>query len=398
MHDFAGWRALTSLEDIGASVTVGRTLIADGGQPETVSVAEISAAAFRVARVAPRLGRTLLAEDERPGAPDVVVIGQDVWQRRFSGDPDIVGRQIQLGTTTHAIVGVMPDGFGFPVNHRYWIPLRVDPSSFAPRTGPPVSVFARLAPGATLDSAQAELTPMGLRMAAGLPDTHRHLQPRVVPYTYAYSDLAEPGNALALHAMQLAIVMLLVIVCVNVAILVYARTATRVGEIAVRSALGASRQRIVAQLFVEALLLAGVAAAAGIGLVSIAFTYLEAALRQFVGVMPFWMTFRLSTEGVIYVVALTLAAAAIVGVVPAIKATGRRVQARAARVVGGERGTDADGPAVDAADRGAGRPHRRHAAGVDLPRLGVIAVPYRRSRVCDKGLPEHAARTRSPLR
>lgn len=94
MHDFAGWRTLTSLEDIGASVTVGRTLIADGGQPETVSVAEISAAAFRVARVTPRLGRTLLADDERHGAPDVVVIGQDVWQRRFSGDPDIVGRQI----------------------------------------------------------------------------------------------------------------------------------------------------------------------------------------------------------------------------------------------------------------------------------------------------------------
>ena len=115
-----------------------------------------------------------------------------------------------------------------------------------------------------------------------------------------------------------------------------------------RSALGASRQRIVTQLFVEALLLAGVAAAAGIGLVSIAFTYLEAALRQFVGVMPFWMTFRLSTEGVIYVVALTLAAAAIVGAVPAIKATGRRVQA-GCRVVGGERGADADGPAVDAA-------------------------------------------------
>jgi putative ABC transport system permease protein len=140
--------------------------------------------------------------------------------------------------------------------------------------------------------------------------------------------MAEPSNALALHAIQMAIVMLLLVICVNVAILVYARTATRHGEIALRTALGASRRRIVAQLFVEALLLAGVAAWAGLGLVAIAFDRLDVAIRQFAGELPFWMAFELSTEGVIYVVVLTLLAAAIVGVVPALKATGRGVQAR----------------------------------------------------------------------
>ena len=117
MHDFAWWRQLTSLDDVGASVNLGRTLVAEGSQPETVTVARMSSSGFRVARVAPALGRYLLAEDERPGAPDVVVIGHDVSRRRFAGDSNILGRAIQFGSTTYSIVGVMPEGFGFPVNH-----------------------------------------------------------------------------------------------------------------------------------------------------------------------------------------------------------------------------------------------------------------------------------------
>lgn len=328
MHDFAAWGDLASVTDIGAFRTVGRNLIAAGGQPETVSIAEISSAGFRVARVPPAMGRHLLPEDERLGAPDVAVIGHDVWLRRFAGDPAIIGRAIQLGETTYSVIGVMPEGFGFPIDHSFWIPWRMDPAAYAPRSGPAISVFARLAPGATLETAQAELTAAGQRTAAASPSTHEHLRPRVKPYTFGYSDMDDSENALALHAIQTAIVLLLIVICVNVAILVYARTATRQGEIAVRSALGASRRRIVAQLFTEALVLAGVAAAAGIGLVWVAFDQLDAALLQLVGRLPFWLEFRLTSEGVVYVVALTVLAAAIVGVVPALKATGRQVHTR----------------------------------------------------------------------
>ena len=327
MHDFAEWQHLTSLRDVGASVTVGRTLITEGGRPDTVAVAQMSSSGFRLAAVPPARGRYLLPEDERADAPDVVVIGHDVWQRRFFGDPRIVGRTIQLGNTAYSVVGVMPEGFAFPVNHSYWIAWRLDPGTYEPRTGPPLTVFARLAADATIESAQAELAPLGQRLAAASPATHQHLRPRIVPYTYAFSGMAEPDNALALRAMQMAVVMLLVVVCVNVAILVYARTATRQGEIAVRTALGASRRRIVAQLFAEALLLAGVSAAAGIGLMSLTFAQLDAALRQFAE-LPFWMTLRVSTAAVGYVVGLALFAAAIVGVIPALKATGRGVQTR----------------------------------------------------------------------
>ena len=329
LHDFATWRAhLTSVEEIGAARTISRNLIAPGAQPEAIAIAEMTASGFTIARVPALVGRYVLADDERAGAPDVVVVSYDVWQRRFAGDPGIVGRQIQLGNAMHTVVGVMPKGFGFPVNHSYWIPWRTPESGFAPRTGPQINVFGRLAAGASLESAQLEVSAVGERTAAEYPKSHEHLRPRLLPYAHAFTDMDDPDNALALHAMQTALVLLLVVVCVNVAILVYARTATRQGEIAVRSALGASRRRIVAQLFVEALALAAVAAIVGIGMVAVGLRLLEASAIQLAGALPFWMSLSLSPAGVLYIVGLTVLAAAIVGMVPALKATGGRVQAR----------------------------------------------------------------------
>ncbi|HEX6215647.1 MAG TPA: FtsX-like permease family protein, partial [Vicinamibacterales bacterium] len=215
--------------------------------------------------------------------------------------------------------------FVFPLDHGYWIPWRIDASGYEPRSGPSVNVFGRLAPGATIESAQAELTAIGERMSAAQPGTHQHVRPRVLPYPHAYNDMDDPQNALTLQAMQVAIVLMLVVVSVNVAILVYARTATRQGEIVVRGALGASRRRIVTQLFVEALLLAGIAAAAGVGLASVVMKQLQGQLLIVGGRLPFWMALRLPADGVLYIAGLTLLAAAIIGVAPALKATGRQV-------------------------------------------------------------------------
>ena len=320
---------MTTVEDTGVTRTVQRNLVADGRPIELVTVAEISASAFRVARVAPIRGRMLLPADEQAGAPDVIVIGHGEWVRRFESDPNIVGRSVQLGSTTYAIVGVMPDGFAFPLHHSYWVPWRIDASAYGPRRGPSVNVFGRLAPDATMARAQAELTAIGRRLAASAPDTHAHLLPRVVPYAYAFSDMDDPQNVFALYAIEVAIFLLLVIVCVNVGVLVYARTATRQGEIAVRDALGASRRRIVVQLFVEALMLTGIAAAMGVGLASLVLRQLDGSMLIVAGrVLPFWITLRLSADGVLYIVALTLFAGGIVGVIPALAATRRDVHAR----------------------------------------------------------------------
>ncbi len=177
--DFAVWRgALRSVTELGAWRDVTRTLIVTDGEASTVAVAEITASGFRVAGAAPLLGRVLDVADERPNAPPVAVLGYDVWRMRFGSDPDVIGRTVQLGNEHATVVGVMHEGFGFPRSHELWMPLRTDIVDQAPRSGPAIRVFGVLAPGATLETAHAELPTLGRRAALELPATHEHLQQR----------------------------------------------------------------------------------------------------------------------------------------------------------------------------------------------------------------------------
>jgi predicted permease len=326
LHDYVEWRdALGSMEDVGAFRTISRNLIVPGGAVEPVRLAEMSASGFRIARVPPRLGRPLLTEDERGDAPAVVVVGDDVWRSRFAADPAVIGRAIRLGSVVHTIVGVMPEGFEFPVNHSYWVPLRSDPARYRRGEGPALFIFGRLAHGATIEQAQAELTAIGQRNAARYPETHASLRPRVMPYAYPILDIQDV-SLWQVGLMQAIVSVLLVVVAVNVAILVYARTATRQGEIAVRTAMGASRGRIIAQLFVEALVLSGLSAAAGLGLAKFGLHQAHLIMQmENTARPPYWIDFSVPWAAVAYVVGLALLAAAIAGVVPALQATGRRV-------------------------------------------------------------------------
>ena len=194
LHDFAIWREqVKTVDHLGAAIAFVRNLATEDGRVEPVRGAEITANAFRLMGTAPLLGRTLTERDEQPAEPPVVVISHTLWKTRFESDPAVLGRTVKLGTATATIVGVMPEGFGFPVSERIWTPLRVDGSTLAPRTGPPVSIFGRLAPGASIDDARAELGVIGARMAASNPETHKHLRPRVTTYA---KPLAEGGQAL----------------------------------------------------------------------------------------------------------------------------------------------------------------------------------------------------------
>src|SRR5690606_31549866 len=124
VHDFVQWRSdLGSVQELTAFASESRNLVMAEGVTDVINVARMTASGFRVARVAPLRGRPLHDDDDRVGAPPVVVIGYDEWQNRFNGDEDIIGRQLRLGTVLHTVVGVMPEGFRFPVNHQYWIPL-----------------------------------------------------------------------------------------------------------------------------------------------------------------------------------------------------------------------------------------------------------------------------------
>src|SRR5262245_41794503 len=136
-HDFTDWReTVRSTRDLGAFRTVFRNLISADGSTELARVAEMSASGFRVARVAPLLGRPLVGDDERAGAPHVIVIAYEEWRRRFESDPAILGRTVRLNGEVHTVVGVMPEGFRFPIQHRYWIPLRLNPLDYARGGGP----------------------------------------------------------------------------------------------------------------------------------------------------------------------------------------------------------------------------------------------------------------------
>jgi predicted permease len=327
LHDFAIWREqIRSVEHLGAAITFVRNLATDDGLVQPVRGVEISASAFRLIGTPALLGRALTEQDERPGEPPVVVLSHALWKPRFESSPSVVGRAVKLGTASVTIVGVMPEGFGFPVNERIWAPLRVDASSLEPRKGPAVSVFGRLAPGASMDDAQAELAVIGAGIAATNPETYKHLRPRVTPYA---KPIAEGGPALLirniLYILNGIFLMLLGVVCANVATLVFARTATRGWEITVRTALGANRGRIISQLFIEALVLAGVAAVVGLIIAKVSLSW-GLSLAAGSDGLPYWIDDSLSWKTVLYTALLTLIGAAVVGILPALRVTRINVQ------------------------------------------------------------------------
>jgi predicted permease len=321
LYDYQLWRSARSLTDLGAYRDVGANLVgADGGaKPE--KAAEITAAAFRIAPERPLLGRVLDESDERAGAAPVVLLGHDVWAERFDRDPRIVGRNVQIGNGFATVVGVMPEGYAFPMSHQLWLPLRADVAGLEPLGGGAITVFGRLAPGMTFESAQAELTAFGKRLAAEHPTTHAQLQPRVLPYTQFSVNDTDMKTMMGLT--YFFVVALVVVVCSTVALLLFARAASRETELLVRSALGASRRRIVMQLFAEALVLAGVAVVVGLAAAQLSLTvwgepYLEMAWGS---QLPFWIDFNLSPTTVGYALALAVIGAVVAGVMPARKIT-----------------------------------------------------------------------------
>ena len=332
LYEFSIWREqVRSIDDLGAATAFERNFITETGGGEPVRGAEVSAAAFRIAPTPPLLGRPLLDGDEAMGAAPVVVISQTIWQSRLGSDPRVIGRTVRLGRATHTIVGVMPTGFSFPSRQQLWVPLKVQASDLLRSDGRRIRTFGRLAEGVTLQAAQAELDAIGARLNAETPGANQQLIPRVMPYLEASWASKEGRFQVAiLYGANVFFLFLLTLCGANVATLVFARTATRQGEITVRTALGASRARIIAQLFAEALVLSGIALVVGLlgtryGVLWIKQSFLEAQGETSV---PFWWNDALAPSTILYAALLALLAAAIAGIVPALKATGPQMQGR----------------------------------------------------------------------
>ena len=335
LYDYQLWRTARTITDIGAYSHKSVNLVGTVTSAAPVVAAEITASAFKIAPARPVFGRVLNASDEQAGAPPVVLLGHDVWTRRFEADPQIVGKSVQLGSGFATVVGVMPEGYAFPVAHDMWLPLRTDIAGVAPRQGAAITVFGRLAAGMTLENAQAEITTFGQRLAAEHPTTHAQIQSYVIPYAQGGVNNTDELQVMGLT--YFFVVALVVMVCSTVALLLFARAAARETELIVRSALGASRRRLVTQMFSEALVLAGFAAVVGLAAAQLALSrlgrpYIEANYE----LLPFWYNFNLSPTTILYALGLAVIGAVVAGVLPARKITrGLGTQLRAGTTGGG---------------------------------------------------------------
>jgi putative ABC transport system permease protein len=325
IHEFAALReSMTTVEHFSGYRNAQHNLVAAETAPEPVLVAEITPSAFAITNTPALLGRYLLPSDETDAATPVLVIGHQAWQTNFASDPNVLGRTVHLAGVPRTIVGVMPDGFEFPTSHQFWIPLREDPLEYKRGEGPELAMFGRLKTGATMEQAQAEMATIAQQTAAAHPGTGEPLRPVVLPYSQQVVE--DPAVQWMMRVAQLFAGVLTMVVAINLAIIVYARTVTRLGEIAVRSALGATRRRILSQLYIESLALALVGAIAGLGLTQYVLGVIQ-TLSETAGTLPFWINFELSGGAIVFTVALAMVAALIMGVLPGLKATGVGVNA-----------------------------------------------------------------------
>ncbi len=273
---------------------------------------------FRILGVAPIMGRDFTPEDNKPGAEKVTLIGHEIWQRDFNGDPNIVGQAIRINGKAATIIGVMPKNFKFPVAEQLWVPLynefpikpREDPTSLGP------AVIARLQPGVSLDQANLELKQLAQRLAKEYPKTNGQLtSASVQPLLNTFSG---PQLRQTIYAMLGAVIVVLLIACVNVMNMQFGRAALRAKELAIRGALGATRTRIVRQMLTESLLVAVLGAVVGILMAYWAVGLLVRATSALPFPLPYWVKFQIDGPVLAFTVGATLLATMVSGLIPAL--------------------------------------------------------------------------------
>ena len=249
-------RSSKTLEYVATHQGTG-TMLTEGGEPERLFGAAVNADYFPLLRVKPVLGRVFTRDEDKPGAPSVIVISYGLWQRRYAGDPNIIGREVNIGGKT-TVVGVLPAGFEYPISDEqqdFWEPIFsaafMTKHVLEERADRTLSVIARLKPGVTLEEAKADLDLLSRRIEQQSPVSNTNI---IFNAVSMHEDVTREYRV-ALFVMLGAVGLVLLIACANVANLLLARAAARQKEVAIRMALGASRARIAGQLLTESLLL-----------------------------------------------------------------------------------------------------------------------------------------------
>lgn len=313
--NFGDWRAQSRAFADVAAAEYWTPNLSGSDTPESITALRLTSRMLPMLGVQPLFGRFFNDQEDQPGHNSVALLGYGLWQRRFAGDPKVVGRRVSLDGVEYTIIGVMPRNFQFApfwtTRAELWAPLALGPR-LADRNGSSLRIFARLRPDVSLAQARADLHAVAARLEQQFPGSNRSVT--VTPLM----DLVVGDVRAPLVMLLVAVGMVLLIACANVAHMLLARAASREREVAVRCALGASRGRVIRQLLIECMILAVIGGAAGLVLAYGGIRALVAASPEF---LPRAATVSLDGRVLLITALLTSATAVVFGLVPALRAS-----------------------------------------------------------------------------
>jgi putative ABC transport system permease protein len=314
--DFVDWRRDNNAFSEMAALYTGSLALTGLGAAEQIPTAMVTGAFFDVMGTPPEVGRAITTADDPIGSRDVVVLGHDIWRRRFGSNAAIVGQQITLDGTAYEVVGVMPEGFKYPLRSEMWVPLRFTARDLETQRGAHyIDVIGRLKPAVTLEQARENMRAVAARLATDFPKTNRNSSASVHPLREALVGSIRQSMFVLLGAVGLV----LLIVCVNIASLVLVRAVGRGRELAVRAAMGAGRVTLIRSLVVESLILGAAGGIAGLVAAYWA-TNAIASLDPSIGV-PLLNQTRLDVTVTAFAAAIAIGAAMVFGTMPAWQAS-----------------------------------------------------------------------------
>ncbi|MEP6686278.1 MAG: ABC transporter permease [Verrucomicrobiota bacterium] len=320
-HDYEDMRATQHSFAMMAAYLNGSTInVTYRNNPQRYTGGYVTEDFFRIVGVSPIMGRDFTAEDNKPGAEKTTILGHEIWQRDFNADPKIVGQSVRINGRAATIIGVMPAGFKFPISEQLWVPLynefplkaRDDPEG----NGTAPAIMGRLKPGVSIDQVNAEYVGLAKRIAKDNPKSNGQLvSASVQPLLNTFTG---PQLRQTVYAMLGAVIVVLLIACVNVMNMQFGRAALRAKELAIRGALGATRWRLVRQMLTESFLVAAMGAVVGVAMAYWAVGLLVRATNALPFPLPYWVTFTIDAPVLAFTVVIALLATLASGLIPAL--------------------------------------------------------------------------------